>query len=133
MEQFCARGAWHAFCAGRSTRALSVMRFLLVVALVLAVGYILFSILRGRPAPRPLSQHQVVSALSNALDLDDSGNHDEFDLFLGRSIADPSLESLRKECLAVISSDSKPAPGRDLGPNAEKWIRQKLVELQQQG
>jgi hypothetical protein len=104
---------------------------LLVTALVLVVGFMVFALLRGRPDPRRFSHQQVVSALANGIDLDDSGNHDEFDYFLGRPIADAYFESLRKECLAVVSSDSKPAPGRDLDPNTETWIRQKLAELEQ--
>jgi hypothetical protein len=80
-----------------------------------------------------MSREQVAAALANALDLDSAGIHDEFDLFLGRQIVDPYLESLRKECLAVIRSDSKPAPGRDLGPNAELWARRKLADLQRSG
>jgi hypothetical protein len=106
---------------------------LLVVALSLGMVYLLFSLFRNRSDPRHLSRQQVASAFANVLDLDDSGTHDEFDLFLGRPIADAYLESLRKECLAVIRTDSKPVPGRDLGPTAERWVRDKLVGLQQRG
>jgi hypothetical protein len=106
--------------------------FLLPIALLLGGAYLLFALFRGPPAPRRLTIRQAIAAFENALDLDDSGNHDEFDLFLARPIADPYLESLRKECLAVASSDSKPAPGRDWGPKSEHWIREKLIELRQQ-
>jgi hypothetical protein len=87
---------------------------------------------RRQPAPRHLTRQQVAAALANVLDLDNSGTHDEFDLFLGRPVADAALESIRQECLAVIRTDSRPERGHDLGPNAEQWIRQKLAELQQQ-
>jgi hypothetical protein len=103
---------------------------LLLVALLAALACGVFSKLRGGPRPRQFSHRQVVSALSNALDLDDSKNHDEFDFFLGQQIEDPYFESMRQECLAVAKDDLKPTAGRDFGPNTEKWLRQKLAELQ---
>jgi hypothetical protein len=105
---------------------------LLLVALAVALGYGVFTRIRGGPKPRHFSHRQVVSALSNALDLDDSNNHDEFDYFLDQPIDDPYFESIRQECLAVAKGDLKERlPGRDLGPHTEKWLRNKLAELQQ--
>ncbi len=77
-----------------------------------------------------MTRQQVAAALANVLDLDDVGTHDAFDLFLGTPIDDPYLESIRTECLEVIRNDSKPVRGKDLGPSAERWARDKLVELQ---
>jgi hypothetical protein len=104
---------------------------LLLVALVVALGYGAIMRIRGAAKPRDLSRREVVSALSNALDLDDSKNHDEFDLFLAQPIDDPYFESIRQECLAVAKNDSKAEPGHDFGPNTESWLRDKLAELQQ--
>lgn len=76
-----------------------------------------------------LTKQDVERALLNVLDMDDSGTHDLFDLFLGRPIEDPSLEAVRAECLAVCLADRHRPPGKDLGEESEKWIRQKLDEL----
>jgi len=85
--------------------------------------------MKGRS--KHMTREQVAAALANVLDLDDTGTHDAFDLFLGTPIDDPYLESIRMECLEVIRNDSKPAKGKDLGPGAERWARDKLGELQE--
>jgi hypothetical protein len=105
----------------------------LVVVVFLGTLVLLFLFVCRRHAPVHLTREQVAAAFANALDLDTAGNHDEFDLFLGRPIADPELETLRKQCLAVIEGDSKPVPGRDLGPGAEQWLRERLAELRRTG
>ena len=76
-----------------------------------------------------ITREDVVAALRNVLDMDNAGNHDEFDLFLGRAIQDPYLESVRKECLEVLRHDT-PRSGKDLGEAAEQWVKEKLRELQ---
>jgi hypothetical protein len=82
------------------------------------------------PKTKRLTKSDVISALRNALDLDSSGTHDAFDLFLGHPIEDPLLEALRAECLAVCLADRHPPPGRDFGRISEQWIRTKLDELE---
>jgi hypothetical protein len=77
-----------------------------------------------------LTKQDVENALRNVLDLDGSGTHDIFDLFLSCTIEDPTLEVIRTECLAVCLADRRPLPGRDLGEESEQWIRRKLNELQ---
>ncbi len=77
-----------------------------------------------------LTKQDVKNALRNVLDLDGSGTHDTFDLFLSRPIDDPTLEVIRTECLAVCLADGRPPRGRDLGEESEQWIRRKLNELQ---
>jgi hypothetical protein len=79
--------------------------------------------------PRDWTRQRVVAALANALDLDDAGNHDEFDLFVARALADPHLESLRLEILAIAQSEGQPIVGRDFGPIADAWLRQTYAEL----
>jgi hypothetical protein len=81
--------------------------------------------------PRNWTRQRVVAAIANALDLDGAGNHDEFDLFVGRPLADPHLESLRLEILTIAQSEGQPIPGRDFGPVAETWLRQAYAELTQ--
>ena len=76
-----------------------------------------------------LTKQDVEDALRNVLDLDDSGAHDAFDVFLARPIEDPSLEAIRVECLAICLADRCRPRGRDLGEQSEQWIRKKLVEL----
>ncbi len=77
-----------------------------------------------------LTKQDVENALRNALDLDGSGTHDTFDLFLSRSIQDSTLEAIRAECLAVCLADRDRRPGRDFGEKSERWIRKMLHELQ---
>jgi hypothetical protein len=77
-----------------------------------------------------LTKQDVENALRNVLDIDGSGTHDTFDLFLSWPIEDPTLEVIRTECLAVCLADRRPPRGRDLGEESEQWIRRKLNELQ---
>ena len=77
-----------------------------------------------------LTKQDVVNTLRNALDLDGSGTHDSFDLFISRPIQDPSLEAVRVECLAVCLANLDRPHGRDFNEKAEQWIRNKLSELQ---
>jgi hypothetical protein len=71
-----------------------------------------------------MNRPQVIAAIANALDVDGSGTHDLFDMFLDRRLADPHLESLRQEILAIGLSEGQPIPGKDFGPKAEEWLRQ---------
>jgi len=80
------------------------------------------------PKPRNWTRQRVAAALANALDLDDSGYHDEFDLFLDAPLADSSLESLRLEILAIVQNEER-LPGCDFGPNAEAWLRKTYERL----
>jgi hypothetical protein len=75
------------------------------------------------------SREEAAAAFANALDLDDSGTHDKFDLFVGRPITDPSLETLRLEILSICVTEGQPTPGRDFGPLAEAWLRNALSDL----
>ena len=106
------------------------MKVVLLAIVLVLVPIALFVWLRAPSGPRQMTRQQAAAALANALDLDGAGNHDEFDFFLGREIADPYLESIRQECLVIIRSDLKPLPGRDLGPRAEEWAQRRLAELQ---
>jgi hypothetical protein len=81
-----------------------------------------------RLKPRNWTRQRVSAALANALDLDGSGYHDEFDLFLAGPLSDLSLESLRLEILAIVQNE-EPLPGRDFGPNAEAWLRKTYEQL----
>ena len=105
------------------------MTQILFVAAVLVVIALFWAARSGTSRPRALSQQQVVSALANALDLDGTGTHDEFDLFVARPISDPHFESLRAEILAIAQTDGQPIPGRDFGPKAEAWLRQTYEAL----
>ena len=77
-----------------------------------------------------LTKQNVIDALQNVLDLDDSGTHDLFDLFLARPIKDPLLEAIRAECLQVVLTDRSPPKGKDIGHSSAEWVRGKLRELQ---
>ena len=80
---------------------------------------------------KPLVMHrpQVIAAIANALDLDGSKTHDLFDMFLSHRLADPYLESLRQEILAIALSEGQPTSGKDFGPKAEEWLRQTYESL----
>jgi hypothetical protein len=82
------------------------------------------------PKTVQLTKRDVENALRNVLDLDGAGNHDAFDLFLSRPIADTWFEAIRTECLAVCLADRHRPRGRDLGEKSEQWIQRKLNELQ---
>ena len=79
---------------------------------------------------REMTINEVTFALRNALDLDGFGLHDKFDMFLSRPIADPHLESMRKEILHVVSIEGQPIPGRDFGPRGEECLRRNLQQLE---
>ena len=102
---------------------------LLAIALVLGAALLWFARAQSKK-PRIWSQQRVKAALANALDLDGVGNHDEFDLFVGRTLADPQLETLRVEILAICQSES-PSPGRDFGPKAHEWLQRTYAALKQ--
>jgi len=106
-----------------------MVKALFAIAVLLAVVFV-WVVLANRNKPRNWSRQRVVGAIANALDLDDSGYHDEFDLFLDRPLSDPSLESLRMEILAIVQRE-EPLPGRDFGPNADAWLRQTYASLTQ--
>ena len=107
---------------------------MLIIALIVAAALLLAiaAFVRTRK-PCDISSREVAAALANALDLDGSGNHDEFDLFLGRPISDPHLESLRVEIIEIATSEGQPIPGRDFGPLAEAWLRRVHAELTRDG
>jgi hypothetical protein len=100
---------------------------LFVLAILLGLA-LLWAVLAKRNKPRNWPRQRVVAALANALDLDDSGYHDEFDLFLDGPLTDPSLEALRMEILAIVQNEEG-LPGRDFGPNAEVWLRKTYDSL----
>ena len=99
---------------------------LIVVCIVLAVALLLH---RKSLEPVHRTREDGVAALRNVLDMDNADTHDEFDLFLGKTIQDPYLESVRKECLEILRHDN-PRSGKDLGEAAEQWVEGKLRELQ---
>ena len=98
----------------------------IVMCILLAVALWLH---RKSLEPLHSTREDVVAALRNVLDMDGAGNHEQFDLFLGRTIQDPYLESVRKECLEILRHDN-PRSGKDLGEAAEQWVEEKLHELQ---
>lgn len=77
-----------------------------------------------------LTKQDVVAALMNVLDLDDSGTHDTFDMFLTHPIEDPYLESIRVECIGVCHRDMNPPKGKDISDSTAEWLKGKLRELQ---
>jgi hypothetical protein len=77
-----------------------------------------------------LTKQDVAEALKNVLDLDGSGSHDQFDVFLARPIEDPYLEAIRLECLEVVRKDRAPPKGKDISESTAEWVRGKLRELQ---
>jgi hypothetical protein len=102
-----------------------------IVALAVLLGLaVVWAVVATKDKPRNWSRQRVIAALANALDLDDSGYHDEFDMFLAGPLSDPSLEALRVEILAIAQSEER-SPGRDFGPNAEAWLRRTYASLTQ--
>ena len=83
-----------------------MVKALVAIAILLAVVFVR-AILANRNKPRDWSRQRVVAAIANALDLDDPGYHDAFDLFLDGPF------------------------GRDFGPNADAWLRQTYASLAQ--
>ena len=69
----------------------------------------------------------VQSALENCLDLH-GDDHDEWDLFLGLSIDDPYLESVRQRCIRIWD-ELGPEP---VGPRLRRELEEILQELRQQ-
>jgi hypothetical protein len=101
-----------------------------IIGILIALALVLAMIVASKK-PRQWSREEAAAAFANALDLDDPGTHDKFDLFVGRPIADQTLESLRQEILSICQAEGQPTPGRDFGPLAEAWLRETLSNLQQ--
>jgi hypothetical protein len=59
----------------------------------------------------------------------ESEYHDAWDLFLSWPIDDPSLESIRQECLTIIRECDPPPPGKDLSDEGVERVAALLREL----
>jgi hypothetical protein len=107
-------------------------RTLIIIAACICAVLVFLKFRKARQVSVHLTRRDVESALANVLDLDGSGTHDAFDLFLASPIDEPYLESIRQECIAVLKQNrhQKPAPGRDLCEADEQWVREKLRGLQ---
>lgn len=104
--------------------------FKAIIAIAVLLGLaVVWAVLATRK-PRNWSRQRVIAALANALDLDDTGCHDEFDMFLAGPLSDPPLEALRLEILSIVQNEER-IPGRDFGPNAEGWLRRAYGSLTQ--
>ena len=102
--------------------------------IIAAIGLLVVCVaLRRKDGAKEMTRSQVVAAIANALDMDGSGYHDEFDLFVSRPLSDPYLESLRLEILSLCTSEGQPIPGRDFGPLAEAWLQRTHSELTRDG
>ena len=93
-----------------------MLKAIIAIAVLLAFA-VVWAVLASKK-PRNWSRQRVIGALANALDLDECGYHDEFDMFLAGPLSDPPLEALRLEILAIVQNEES-TPGRDFGPNAE--------------
>jgi hypothetical protein len=83
-----------------------------------------------RRAHAAFGAKDVISALKCVLDEGDSVWHDEFDLFLAHPIADPSLESIRKQCLEILRTTKPEVPGDDITEEGRVRFRAILHELE---
>lgn len=72
----------------------------------------------------------VEHALEVFLDLKGGPAHDDFDLFVGRPIADPELEAIRQECQAMCR-DSDGCP--ESNPRNRERVAEILDQLQRRG
>jgi hypothetical protein len=105
-----------------------MFKTILAIAVLVGVAVVWAALVTRKP--RSWSRQRVIAALANALDLDDTGYHDEFDMFLAGPLSDPSLEALRLEILSIVQNEER-MPGCDFGPNAEGWLRRTYESLTQ--
>jgi hypothetical protein len=104
----------------------------IAVIVVCATGAAMFFALANRATRRvhaAFGPKQVESALRCALD--DSGYHDEFDLFLAWPIDDPYLESIRRRCHEIIRISGPARAGDDVSQEGKDRIREILRELRE--
>ena len=72
---------------------------------------------------------EIESALQCVLD--DTQDHDAFDLFLTWPINDPYLESIRRQCLEIARTSSPARLGEDMSENGKDRIRAVLRGLRE--
>lgn len=100
----------------------------IVISLLIigAVAFFVWADHRGDVIHAKFTKDDVIPALECMLD--DKCSHDEFDLFLGRRIDDPNLESIRQRCLSLCQKYPG-GPGEDIAREGKEEIKKILKEL----